>query len=78
MTKVEITLPDQLAEDAKRAGLLSPELLERWLRERLKAQREDQLFGAMDLIAAVDEPSVMSPDEIVKEIAAMRGERRAR
>jgi hypothetical protein len=39
MTTVQISLPDQLAREAQRAGLLSPELLEKWLREQLKAQR---------------------------------------
>lgn len=76
MTTVEIVLPDQLAQEAQRAGLLSPELLEKWLREQLKAQHVDQLFSAMDRMAAVDEPPVMSPEAVAEEIAAMRAERR--
>jgi len=76
MTTVEITLPDQLALEAKRAGLLSPELLEKWLRKQLKAQRVDQLFSAMDRIAAVHDPAVMSPEEVASEIAAIRSDRR--
>ena len=36
MTTVQITLPDQLAQEAQQAGLLSPELLEKWLREQLR------------------------------------------
>jgi hypothetical protein len=39
MTTVQITLPDQLAEEAQRAGLLSAPKLERWLRDQLRAQR---------------------------------------
>ena len=77
MTTVQITLPDQLAQEAQRAGLLSPELLEKWLREQLKAQRVDHLFSAMDRMAAVDEPAIMPPEEVAAEIAAMRAERRA-
>jgi hypothetical protein len=46
MTTVQITLPDRLAQEAQRAGLLTPELLEKWLRDQLKAQRVDQLFSA--------------------------------
>lgn len=38
MTTVQITLPDQLAQDAQRAGLLSQVALEQWLREQLKTQ----------------------------------------
>ena len=78
MTTVQITLPDQLAQEAQRAGLLSPDKLERWLRDQLKTQRVDELFAAMDRMAAVDEPAVMSPEEVAQEIAAMRAGRRAK
>lgn len=76
MTTVEITLPDQLVHEARLAGLLSPARLERWLRDRLEAQRVDELFAAMDRMVAVDEPAMMSPEEVAQEIAAMRAERR--
>jgi hypothetical protein len=78
MTTVQITLPDQLAQEAQSAGLLSPARMERLLRDQLKAQRVDELFGAMDRMAAIDEPAVMSPEEVAREIAAMRAERRAK
>jgi hypothetical protein len=78
MTTVQITLPDQLAQEAQKAGLLSPARLERLLRDQLKAQRIDELFVAMDRMAAVDEPAMMSPEEVAEEIAAMRAERRAK
>ena len=77
MTTIEVTLPDQLAQDALHAGLLSPSRLERWLRDQLKTQRVDDLFAAMDRMATVDVPAVMSPDEVAQEIATMRAERRA-
>ena len=76
MTTVQITLPD--AQEAQRAGLLSSAQLERWLREQLKMQRVDELFAAMDRMDSVDEPAVMSPEEVAQEIATMRAERRAR
>jgi Arc/MetJ family transcription regulator len=77
MTTVQITLPDQLVQEAQRAGLLSPRAIERWLREQLKARHVDELFAAMDRMAAVDEPTVMSPEEVSEEIRVMRAERRA-
>jgi hypothetical protein len=77
MTTVQIVLPDQLAQEAQRAGLLSPEFLEKWLREQLKARHVDQLFSAMDRMSSVDEPAIMSPEAIAEEIATMRAERRA-
>jgi hypothetical protein len=78
MTTVQITLPDQLADEARRAGLLSPAMFEKWLRAQLKAQRVDQLFSAMDRMANESEPGIMAPEEVAEEIAAMRTERRAR
>ena len=77
MTTVQITLPDQLAQEAQQAGLLSPELLEKWLREQLRTQRMDQLFSAMNRMNAVDDPAIMSPEAVATEIATMRAERRA-
>lgn len=77
MTTVQITLPDQLVQDAQRAGLLAPARLEQWLRDQLKEQRIDELFSAMDRMAAVDQPAVMSPEEVAQEIAALRAEKRA-
>ncbi len=78
MTTVQITLPDQLAQEAQRAGLLSPARIEKLLREQLKTQNVDDLFEAMDRMAAVDEPIAMSPEEVAEEIEAMRAERRAK
>jgi hypothetical protein len=78
MTTVQINLPDQLAQEAQRAGLLSPARLEKWLRDQLKDQRVDELFSAMGRMADVSEPAAMSPEEVAQEIATMRAERRAK
>jgi hypothetical protein len=77
MTTVQINLPDRLAQEAQRAGLLSSEFLEKCLREELKAQRVYQLFSAMDRMSAVNDPAILSPEAVAEEIAAMRAERRA-
>lgn len=78
MTTVEITLPDQLAKEAQRAGLLTSDTIERMLREQLKARRVDELFQAMDRMAAIDASAAMSPKEVADEIRVMRAERRAK
>lgn len=78
MTTVRIDLPDQLAQEAQRAGLLSADRLGNWLQEQLRVRRADQLFSAMDRMASIGEPAVMSPEEVAVEIAAMRAERRSR
>ena len=78
MTTVQIKLPDELVQEAQQAGLLSPESLEKWLREQLKAQRVDQLFSALDRMSAVNDPAIMAPEAVAQEMAAMRAERRAK
>ena len=77
MTTLQITLPDELAADAERAGLLSSDSIGELLRERLKARRRDELFTAMGRMAAVDDGEDMSPEAVAEEIARMRAERRA-
>jgi hypothetical protein len=49
-----------------------------WLRDQLKDQRVDELFSSMDRMTSVERPAVMSPEEVAREIATMRAERRAR
>ena len=77
MTTIEISLPDQLAEQAAKAGLLLPESIERLLREQLKAAARISLREAMERMSAVEEPGYMSPEQIAVEIKAMRAEKRA-
>ena len=72
MTTIEITLPDPLAREAERAGLLRPERLEQWLREQLAAQRVADLFEAMDRMAAVDEPVPMTAEEMAEEMIKLK------
>lgn len=77
MTNVTLSLPDTLAREARDAGLLTPEALEVMLRERLRKQRVDELFTAMDKMAALP-GAPMTEEEIQAEIEAARAERRAR
>lgn len=77
MAKVEISLPDQLAEEATRAGLLSSSALEKWLREQLRLRQIDELFAGMARMDASPDPDAMPPEEVAREIAAMRAERRS-
>ena len=59
---VEIELPDTLATQAKKAGLLEPEALERMVREALLARRVDGLVEAREVLAANPLPP-MTPEE---------------
>lgn len=75
MTTVQITLPDALAEEATRAGLLASEKIERLLRERLRLERIERLKEVRAVLAA--EPlAPMTPEEIAAEIEAYRCEQR--
>lgn len=77
MTTVEISLPDQLAEEARRAGLLTQDAIERLMRDAIRRQALDELKQARNRMAAVEGPE-MTPEEIQEEIKAARAERRAR
>jgi hypothetical protein len=77
MTTVQIELPDQLAEEARRAGLLTQEAIERLMREAIRRQALSELRRGMERMAAADEPE-MTADEIQQEVEAARTERRAR
>ena len=78
MTTIQVVLPDDLAEQAQKAGLLSDTRVESWLREELRRQQIDELFEAMHRMAALDDMPPMSPEEITEEIHAMRAEQRAK
>lgn len=76
MTTIHVELPDAIAQEAQRAGLLAPERMEQLLRAQLKVQQIDGLFSTMDRMQAVDDPGAMSAEEVAEEIALMRAERR--
>jgi hypothetical protein len=66
---LEIELPDVLAEQARKAGLLEPEALERLVREALRATRVKDLAEAREVLAANPLPP-MTPEEVQTEIGA--------
>ncbi len=71
--QVKLELPDPLAAEAQAAGLLTPEQLERMLREALRARRAEKLAAAREVLAANPLPP-MTPEEIQAEIDAYRAE----
>jgi hypothetical protein len=78
MTELAITLnlPDPLAQEARASGLLTPEAIERLIRQELQRQQVDALFASADRLAAVPgEPPAAA--ELEAEIAAVRQARRA-
>ena len=75
MTTLQITLPDQLAQEAQRAGLLSETAIENLLRTALRSERIERMTQASEQLAAQPLPP-MSPEEIQAEITAYRAESR--
>ena len=77
MATIRIDLPDQLAQEAERAGLLSAASLEQLLRQQLQARAADQLSNAMRKMDEVDDSEIITPEVAAAEITAMRAEKRA-
>jgi hypothetical protein len=78
MTTVQLTLPDDLAQQAKAAGLLTPEALERMLAAALRRrQAGEELLKVAARIEAAGIPP-MTMEEINAEVKAVRAERRKR
>lgn len=79
MTSINLTieLPDTLARDAQRAGLLTSQSIADLLSAELRRKQIDRLFAIADQLANQD-TLVMSAAEIEAEIEAARAERRRR
>jgi hypothetical protein len=77
MTTLTIDLPDNIAKEAKDAGLLMPEALTQLLQEALRRQAGQRLVEVAQRIHAADIPP-MSDADIVAEVKAARAERHAR
>ena len=77
MTELKLTVPDSLAKEAAKLGLLKPKALEQLLRKALRRRSVNELFEAMDRMSTVKGP-VLTGDEIQVEIDAVRAARRAR
>ena len=74
MTTVEVKLTERLARDARKAGLLSTEAIERLLREAIR-KRAAQAFLAVSGRVAAAGVAPMSEAEIQTEVNAVRKER---
>jgi len=75
--ELKLNLPDSLAKEAKRMGLLDPGSLQVLLREAVRNHRIAQLAEARKKIAASGLPP-MTMEEIQAEIEADRAERRGK
>jgi post-segregation antitoxin (ccd killing protein) len=77
MTEVVVTLPDDLAQRARQAGLLSDASIRRLLEEAMRREAGAKLLAVAERVRAAGvEP--MTEEEILAEVHAVRAERRAR
>ena len=77
MTEPSVTFPDGLASEAAQEGLLTPQAIEKLLREAMEQRRQiDGFFATVERLRAPDIPP-MSEEEIQAEVDAIRTERRA-
>jgi len=77
MTTLTIDLPDNIAKEAKDAGLLTPEALAQLLKDAVRRQAGRRLLDAAKHIQEAGVPP-MSDEAIIAEVKAVRSERRAR
>lgn len=72
-----VNLPDTLANEARAAGLLAPQSIEKLLREAIERRRQlEAFFTTVERLRAAD-IAPMSDEEIQAEVDAVRAERRA-
>ena len=74
---IKLNLPDSLAQEAARMGLLEPDSLQALLREAVRSRRIARLAEARQRITAAGIPP-LTMEEIQAEIEADRAERRAK
>jgi hypothetical protein len=77
MTTVQINLPDELAQKAASAGLLSAEAMEAMLREQLR-RRAGEALQVMWQRGPQEELTPEIEQEIVEEVRKVRAQARLR
>jgi hypothetical protein len=76
MTRIQLSLPDELADAASKAGLLAPEAMQAMLRDRLRAEGIASLKKAW---AKAGDSDASAADEalITEAIRKVRADRKA-
>ena len=77
MTELVVVLPDDLAQRARSAGLLTDGAIQRLLEDAMRREAGRRLLQVAERLHAVGVPP-MSEEEIVAEVKAERAERRLR
>jgi hypothetical protein len=77
MTTLEVTLnlPDQIAQEAQRAGLLNGHAIERLIEEAVRREAGKQLLEAMQRLRDANVPP-LSEQDIAEDVKAARAARK--
>ncbi len=70
MSEIVLTLPDELATEAKEMGLFKPLLVTSLFKAEIRRRKANRLFEAANRLAEAGEP--MSEAEIMAEVKAIR------
>ncbi len=74
--EVKLNLPDQIALEAQRAGLLSGPAIERLIEEAVRREAGKKLLDAMQRLREANVPP-LTEEEIDAEVKAVRTARKA-
>ncbi len=73
--EVKLTLPDQIAQEAKRAGLLNGRAIERLIEEAVRREAGKKLLDAMQRLREANVPP-LTEEDIAEEVKAARATRK--
>ncbi|MDQ2780220.1 MAG: hypothetical protein M3Y32_11770 [Pseudomonadota bacterium] len=76
MTELVVKLPDELAQRARSAGLLTDSAIQRLLEDAMRRDAGHRLLQAAERLHCAGVP-LMSDEEVVAEVKAARVARRA-
>ena len=74
--EVKLNLPDEIAQEAQRAGLLSGQAIERLIEEAVRREAGKKLLDAMQRLREANVPP-LTEEEIAEEVKAVRAARKA-
>jgi hypothetical protein len=77
MTQIMLTLPDDLAQRAQQAGLLSDSAIQQLLEDAMRREAGRRLLDVAERLHAAGVPP-MSEEEIMREVRTARAEHKAR
>jgi cytochrome P450 len=74
--KLNLNLPDQILQEAQRAGLLTEQAIERLIEQAVRLEAGKQLLEAMQRLREANVPP-LTEEEIEAEVQAVRAAQRA-